>query len=218
MAITLATGTALSIASTYGTAVNMTAITNASEAVATLGAGHGVVVGDFLEVTSGWDLLNGRIVRAKTVATNDITFEGINTNVNPTVNYPAGTGTGTIRRITAWTTISQVQSFDTSGGDLNFADITTITDRTQKQVPTTRSAQTLSMTVFDDPALAGQVAVQAASDTSTPAAFRIVFPNNSRMVINGYWSIASAPQVAVNAPLTNNITFSGIALATRYAT
>jgi len=216
MAITLATGTTLSIASTYGAAVNMTAITNAAAAVATLAAAHGVIVGDFLEVTSGWDLLNARIVRVSAVSTNDITFEGINTT-NVT-NYPAGTGTGTIRRITAWTTISQVQSFDTSGGDLSFADITTITDRTQKQVPTTRSPQTLSMTVFDDAALAGQIAVQAASDLSTPAAFRIVFANNSRMVINGYWSINSAPAVAVNAPLTNNITFSGLALATRYAT
>ena len=215
MAITLATGTALSIASTYGASVTMSALTNASEAVATLAGGHSVIVGDFLEVTSGWDLLNNRIVRVKTVATNDITFEGINTTG---ANYPTGTGIGSIRRITAWTTISQVQSFDTSGGDLNFADITTITDKTQKQVPTTRSAQALSMTVFDDATLAGQIAVQAASDLSTPAAFRIVFANNSRMVINGYWSINSAPAVAVNAPLTNNITFSGLALATRYAT
>lgn len=216
MSITLATGTQLAIASTYGASTNMTALTNAAEAVATLAAAHGCVVGDFVEITSGWDLLNARIARVKTVATNDVTFEGINTL--STANYPSGTGTGSIRRITAFTTISQVQSFDTSGGDLSFADITTITDRTQKQVPTTRSPQTLSMTVFDDAALAGQIAVQAASDLSTPAAFRIVFPNGSRMVINGYFSIGSAPQVAVNAPLTNNITFSGLALATRYAT
>ena len=216
MAIKLATGTALAIATTYGTAVNMTALSNATEGVATLAGGHGVIVGDFLEVTSGWDLLNNRIVRVKTVATNDITFEGINTS--SVTNYPAGTGTGTIRRITAWTTISQVQSFATAGGDLNFADITTIADKTQKQVPTTRSPQTLTMTVFDDPTLAGQIAAQAASDLSTPAAFRIVFPDASRMVINGYWSIKSAPDVNVNAPVTNELSFSALALSTRYAT
>jgi hypothetical protein len=216
MAITLATGTQLAIATTYAASSNMTAITNATEAVATLAAAHGVVVGDFLEVTSGWDLLNSRIVRVKTVATNDVTFEGINTS--STSNYPAGTGTGTIRRITAWTSITQVQSFDTSGGDLNFADITTIVDKTQKQVPTTRSAQTLSMTVFDDTALAGQIAVQAASDANAATGFRIVFPNASRMVINGYYSIGASPNVAVNAPLTNTISFSAVAQATRYAT
>lgn len=80
MAIIIATGTGVDIASTYGASVNMTAITNATEAVATLAAGHGVVVGDFLEVTSGWQRLTGRIVRVKTVATNDVTLESINTS------------------------------------------------------------------------------------------------------------------------------------------
>ena len=108
MSITLATGTLVAIASTYGAAVNMTAISNAAAAVATLAAGHGVVVGDFLEVTSGWDRLNGRIVRVSAVSTNDVTFEGINTV--STSLYPAGTGTGTIRRITAWTNLSQITS------------------------------------------------------------------------------------------------------------
>jgi Phage tail tube protein, TTP len=216
LSITIATGTQLAIASTYGTSVNMTAITNAAEAVATLGAGHGVVVGDFLEITSGWDLLNNRIVRAKTVATNDITFESINTT--SVTNYPAGSGVGTVRRITAWTSIAQVQSFDTSGGDLNFADITTIVDKTQKQVPTTRSPQQLTITVFDDPTLGYYSAVQSASDTNSITAFRIIFPNNSRMVANGYWSVGASPTVAVNAPLTNTISFSAAAQLTRYAT
>ena len=119
MAITISTGTTVAIATTYGSAVTMSAITNATEAVATLAAGHGVVVGDILEVTSGWDLLNGRLVRAKTVATNDVTFESINTT--SASSYPAGTGTGSIRRITAWTSVSQVQSVDTGGGEQQFA-------------------------------------------------------------------------------------------------
>jgi hypothetical protein len=93
MAFTLSTGTALAIAQTYGTAVNMTALTNAAEAVATLAAGHSVVVGDFLEVTSGWGTMNGRIVRVKTVASNDITFEAINTT--SLSRFPAGAGVGT---------------------------------------------------------------------------------------------------------------------------
>jgi hypothetical protein len=216
MAITLATGTNLAVATTYGAAVNMTAITNAAEAVATLAVGHGVVVGDFLEVTSGWDLLTGRIVRAKTVSTNDITFELINTT--STANYPTGSGVGTIRRITAWTALSQIQGIEPSGGDLSFADITTVVDRTQKQVPTIRSAQVITLTQFDDPTLAGQIAVQTASDNNTPLALRMIFANNSRMVINGYWSINSTPSVATNTPLTNNIVFTGLALSTRYST
>ena len=44
MAITLATGTLVAIASTYGASVNMTAITNAAAAVATLTASHGAMI------------------------------------------------------------------------------------------------------------------------------------------------------------------------------
>lgn len=216
MAITLATGTQVAIASTYGTAVAMSAITNAAEAVATLGAAHGVIVGDFLEVTSGWDLLTGRLVRVKTVAVNDVTFEDINTT--STTNYPAGTGTGTIRRITAWTSITQIQGLSTSGGDQAFADITTITDRTQKQIPTTRSPQQIDMTVFDDPALSWYDVVSAASDASVATGLRIVFPNASRLVANGYFSLQKTPTVASNAPLTAAIGFSSLADPVRYAT
>ena len=135
--ITLSTGVSLAIAKVYGSSVNMTALTNAAEAVATLAAGHACVVGDFLEVTSGWGLLDKRVVRVKTVATNDVTFEGINTA--DTTKYPAGTGTGTIRRITAWSALSQVKGLSVSGGDIQFANITAIDDVISKQVPTIRN-------------------------------------------------------------------------------
>lgn len=216
MAITIATGTQVAIATTYGSAVTMSAITNATEAVATLAAGHGVVVGDFLEVTSGWDLLNGRIVRAKTVVTNNITFEEINTS--STANYPAGSGIGTIRRITAWTSVTQVQGVDTGGGDQNYADITTITDRTQKQVPTTRNAQTIDLTVFDDPSLTYYAAAVSAAESSSTIGLRLIFPNSSRIVVNSYISVQKMPTVAVNQPLTARLSFSAYAEPTRYAT
>jgi hypothetical protein len=216
MSVTLATGTQVSIASTYGTGFTISAITNANPAVATLSASHGVIVGDFIELTSGWDLLTGRVVRVSVVSVNDVTLEGINTS--STTNYPAGTGTGTGREITAWTNITQIQSVATSGGDINFADITTITDTTQKQVPTTRSAQQLNFTVFDDPALAWFAVAQTASDAKAVTALRMVFPNASRMLANGYFSVQKTPTVAVNAPLTAVLGFSAAADPVRYST
>jgi hypothetical protein len=216
MAITLSTGTQVAIASTYGAAFAMSAISNAAEAVATLAASHGCVVGDYLEVTSGWDLLTGRIVRVKTVSTNDITFEAIATT--STSNYPAGTGGGSVRRITAWTSITQIQSVDTSGGDLDFADVTTIVDRIKKQVPTTRSPIQIDFTVFDDPALAWYPIVLAASDAAVAVGMRMSFPNGSKLVGNGYYSLQTTPAVGSNAPLTAKIGFSAVAANSRYAT
>lgn len=216
MSVTLATGTQVAVASTYGTGFTVTAITNANPAVATLSASHGVIVGDFIEVTSGWDLLNKRVVRVSAVSTNDVTLEGINTT--DTSSYPAGSGTGTGREVTAWTSITQIQSIASSGGDLNFADITTITDKTQKQVPTIRSAQQISFTFFDDPALSWYSVAQTASDTNAITAVRIIFPNSSRLLLNGYLSLQKSPAINVNAPLTAQLSMSAVADPVRYST
>jgi hypothetical protein len=216
MSITLSTGSIIAIASTYGSSSNMTAITNAAEAVATLAGGHGVVVGDYLEVTSGWDRLNGRIVRAKTVATNDIAFENIDTS--STSRYPAGTGTGSIRRITAWANLSQIQSVEPGGGEQQYADITTIVDQVQKQIPTTRAPVTVSMTFFDDATLSWYATVRSASESSTATGVRFTFPNNSKLVANAFWSLQTTPSIGSNQPLTARIDLSYTAEPVRYAT
>ena len=94
MAISLPTGTKVSVASTLGTSYAVTAATNAAETVLTVATGHGLTVGDYVVVRSGWSLLDYRVARVKTVATNDVTLEGINTvNLD---QYSAGSGVGSI--------------------------------------------------------------------------------------------------------------------------
>ena len=218
--ITISTGTNISIAKTYGPSVAMTGITNSVDAVtpavATLAAGHSVVVGDYIEITSGWDLLNNRIARVSNVATNAVTLEGVITF--GTSKYPAGTGNGSIRRITAWSQLSQLKDMSASGGDQQFADITSISDRTTKQVPTVRSAVTTNITVFDDPNLSWYADVTTASDSSTPYGLLMIFPNNSRLVANAYWGLQKVPGVAKNDALTSQISLSYAADPIRYST
>lgn len=216
MSITLSTGSIIAIAKTYGSSVNMTAITNASEAVATLAAGHGVSAGDYLEVTSGWGRLDKRIVRAKTVATNDVTLESIDTT--STTIYPAGQGTGTIRRITAWTNLSQIEDIQTSGGDLQYADITAIDDVVAKQIPTIRSPVTMTLTTFDDPSLTWYADVSAADTARTPYGMRLSAPNGSKLVANAYWGLQRVPQIGKNAALKTQIGLTYAAEPVRYAT
>lgn len=216
MSVTLTTGTVIAIASAYGSSVTMSALTNASEAVATLSGGHGVVVGDYLEITSGWGRLNNRIFRVKTVATNDVTLELCNTS--STTIYPAGTGTGTIRRITAWTNLSQLQSISSSGGDLQFADVTTLEDTVQKQIPTIRGAVSVSITYFDDETLSWIDEVNTANDARTPYGVRFSFPNGAKTVANAYWAKNTTPAVNANAALTNTIGLTYAAEPVRYST
>lgn len=216
MAITLSTGVTLEVAKTYGISIAVSAVTNATEAVATLAAGHGVVAGDYLEVSSGWDLLDKRVVRAKTVSTNDVTLEKVNTS--NTAKFPAGSGIGSIRRITAWSQLSQLKSLSASGGDVNFADITSLSDLTQKQVPTTRSAVTMTLDVFDDPSLAWYADVTAADEARTPYGLKMNFPNGSKLVASAYWSLMRVPQVNLNEAMTTQITLSYAAEPVRYST
>ena len=216
MSITRSTGTVFAIASTYAASVIMSSLSNAAEAVAALAAGHGVLVGDYLEVTSGWDLLNGRIVRVKTVAGDNITFEGINTQ--SVSSYPAGTGGGSVRRITAWTNLSQItRDFGVSGGDQNFSDITTIADQIQKQIPTDRSPVVVNLPFFDDPSLPWYATVAAVSDSSVATGFRMTSPNGSKLVANAYWSLRKVPTVNDNT-LRGEVSLSFASEPTRYAT
>lgn len=219
MSITKTTGLILAVVSTYGASVAMSAITNASEAVATLAGGHSVGVGDFLEMTSGWGRLDKRLVRVKTVATNDVTLEGVNTT--STVNYPAGAGTGSVRRVnaaTGLTNLSQIKLISASGGDLAFEDITAVDDVIAKQLPTIRSPVQMQLTCFDDPSLAWFTTLTAADDAGTPVGFRMAFPNGSKLFFNAYVSVARVPIIEANASLKTAISLAFAADPIRYTT
>lgn len=217
MSKTLSTGSIFSIAKTYGGVVTMSAITNALEAVATLAPGHGVLAGDYLEIISGWGRLDKMIVRAKSVATNDVTLEKIDTFTQAS-KYLAGTGAGSIRRITAWSNLSQVKTVDSSGGDQQWADGTSIDDVVEIQLPTIRSAVKMDYVVFDDPSLPWYADVTAASDSQTPYALRITTGNSAKVVANAYWSLLKVPQFATNAIVTTKMSLSFAADPIRYAT
>ncbi len=216
MSITISTGAIIAIAKTYGASVTMSALSNASQAVATLAGGHGVSVGDYLEVTSGWGLLDKRIVRVDAVSTNDITFEDIDTS--NTTKYPSGSGIGSIRRITAWTNLSQIKNISTSGGDLQFADVTAIDDVVSKQIPTVRSAVSMTIDAYDDPTLTWYADVKTATDARIPYGMRMTTPNGAKTVANTYWSMSPVPTVATNDAVMTSISLSYAAEPVRYAT
>ena len=101
MARIIVNGSVPSIAATFRSTATITGISNAAAAVASLGAGHGTVVGDFVEiVSSGWSRLVGRVFRVSNVATNDVTLEGCDTT--STATFPAGQGAGTLRAVLTW--------------------------------------------------------------------------------------------------------------------
>ncbi|HBL65901.1 MAG TPA: phage tail protein, partial [Achromobacter sp.] len=62
MSVSLPNGVIIALATAYGASKNITALTNANPAVAT-SAAHGITNGALVEVKSGWQKINERIVR-----------------------------------------------------------------------------------------------------------------------------------------------------------
>lgn len=216
MAITLSTGVSMQVAKTYAVSIAVSTLTNASTAVATTASAHSIAVGEFFEITSGWGLLDKRVVRAGAGTTGSTLYlEGINTT--DTSKYPAGTGIGSIRKISAWTALSQVKGLSASGGDMQFANVTAIDDVVAKQVPTIRNAVSMNIDVYDDPTLTWYVDVSAASDARSPYGLLMAFPNGSKLVANAYWSLQRVPSVTINEAMTSQISLSYAAEPVRYA-
>lgn len=198
MAIYKSQGLQLAIASAFGASKQMTAITNATEAVATLEASHGVIVNDIIEVTSGWTRLDGRVVRAGAVATNDVTLDDVNTS--STTDYPAGEGIGSVREITTWTSLSQVRRNLTSGGGgFESDDITLITDTRVKNRPGLAQPSTLDLVAFFDPALAWVSVVRTAARGGTRTPFRMTLSGGQKIYGNAYWGFNEEPGIQDNS-------------------
>ena len=215
MAVSLPNGALVAIASGYGVAKTMSAITNANPGVATLEASHGVVAGDYLEVTSGWSRLTDKIVRAGTVETNDVPLLGIDTLL--TSIYPALGGAGTVREITGWTQMSQILSSSSSGGEQQFLEYQFLEADAQKRIPTFKSAAGLTFSVADDPTLAGYILASTANDDRLPRAVRITLPSGAVILYNAYISLNKTPSLTVNEIMAVEVTLSLLAEPVRYA-
>ena len=221
MAITLSTGATVAVAKTYSPILSLagttiTAISNASPASVT--ATHSLSAGDFVVIASSWGLLDMRVCRvAGVTGTTAFTLEGVDTS--DTAKYPATTGIpATFRKITAWSQLSQVKGVSASGGAQQFADITSITDTVKRQIPTIKDAVTMTIDVFDDPALSWYTDVSVADDARSPYGLLMTFPNGSKLVANSYWSILDVPTMVTNEALMTQISLSYAAEPLRYST
>ena len=194
MSVKLPNGTTFAIASGYAAPITVTALSNATEAIAT--ATNTLTAGDFVEVTSGWSRLNGKVARVSGASGTGFTLEGIDTS--STVNYPAGSGIGTARKISGWTQIQQVLTSGTSGGDQQFATYQFIEADQETRIPTTKSAAGLDLSVADDPSLPGYIALSIANDDRDPRALKCSLSNGSVILYNAYCSLNKTPSMTSN--------------------
>ncbi|WP_294636626.1 phage tail protein [uncultured Aquabacterium sp.] len=214
MAARLPDGAIVSLATTYGTAKTVSGISNANPGVATSTA-HGLANGALVSVTSGWSNLNNRVVRVAGSATNTFNLDGIDTT--SVTQYPAGSGGGSVQEITGFTQIAQIMGFSTSGGEQQFATFSFLEQNFDTQIPTTLSAQSITLDIADDPTLPGYQALKAASDARAVRALRLSMPDGSFILYQGYVSFNETPTVTKGSVMQVRATFSLQGRPVRYA-
>ena len=215
MSVSVPNGSIVALASGYGAEKAMSAITNANPAKATLEALHGIIQGDYLEVTSGWARLTDKVVRAGAVDVNDVELAGIDTSIAGI--YPAAGGAGTVREINGWTQLSQILSSSSDGGEQQFTTFQFLESDQEKRIPTNKSASGLTFSIADDPTLPGYILASQANDDRLPRAVRITLPSGSILLYNAYISLNKTPTLTVNEIMACQVTLSLLAEPVRYS-
>jgi len=216
MARIIVNGSKVQIATGYGTPVNVTSISNASTAVATVGTSHGIAGDDFVELThSVWPSLAGRVFRVAATDATSVTLEGLDTS--STAIYPTWSGTGTAKEITGWADIAQVNSLDVTGGEQQYAEGQYLDVPLVFRFPTVKSSLNISVSVDDDQSASFWTHVNASEAALSNRAMRVLDVNSiPRIVATGIWSKSSAPAVAVNNVLKRTIGVAAAAAVTEY--
>lgn len=214
MAVQLPNGTIIEIAAPGGAAKPITSISNAKPGVASAVA-HGLTDGTILVVSSNWSPLNDAVFRVANPMADTFELEGSDTsNVK---KFPAGGGAGSVRVVSAFTEIDQVLELSTSGGEQQFANYGFLRDANDKQIPTTRSAQSMSVSIADDPSLAGYQIMEAAAESREPYVVKMTFPNGAVWLCYCYVSFNKTPTMQKNSVMACSGSFSFISQPVRYA-
>jgi hypothetical protein len=212
MAAIFWTNVAVSIQSALAAVKTITAVTKANPGVAT-STSHGYANGAYAKLTAqGMYQLNERIARVANQAANTWELEGVDTTLFGTFS------SGSSELITFGTTLSSATDVTASGGDPEFADITTISDNIRKQVPIITSPFSLSFECIFDPSDAALVALKAAADNIAQRAVQIAWSSGARILFNGYVSAPLIPTGSAGEVVKTNVTITSSSRPTIYAT
>lgn len=175
------TGSTFSVASTFGAAKTVTAVTNAAEAVVSSTA-HGFSNGDIVEITSGWGRLNKRAFKVKAAAADSFTLEGADTT--NTEFFPAGTGTGSVRKVSAWTQLTTIMNPQSNGGEPKTVNYKFIDSDVEYSINDGFSAVSYTLEMdADSIGNAGYTALKSLTDVQTDTILKIVTRSGSQVLV-----------------------------------
>lgn len=181
------TGVGVDIQTALGASKTITGITKANPAVVTSTA-HGLANGTYVVLSvSGMFELDGVVARVANQAANTFELEGIDSTLYTTF------ASGSAQAITFGSSMTTAVGINASGGEAEFADITTIHDLVKKRAPTTVSAVSMTLDSIWDPSNAALAQLNAASKTKTKRAIQLRFSDGTRMLGSAYVAAPLVP-------------------------
>ena len=196
-------------------AIPISAISKAVTAVVTYTGGTNPTNGDYIAVTSnGMFQVNDRTFRVANVNTGTKTFELEGEDSLTYDNF----ANGSLRVVTFGASFTSLQTINVSGGEPEYADVTTIHDNVRKRVPTIVSPLSLAMDSLFDLADPGFVEANKAYRAKTQRAIRLRFGTGAKMVLNGFFAAAGVPTGQAQQVVQTRIAIEAQNVPTVYAT
>ena len=206
-------GSRFLISTTFAPAVNVTAVTNAANAVAS--ATNTFTAGDELLFTSGWEDATDSVWKASAATGTTVTLGGLDST--DTNFFPSGGGIGTLQRVSNWIELQQPLTIDTSGGDAKFINVEPLNKRNSFQIPTGFNANQTRLTIGYDPTLPGYQAALAASRTLRKVAFKFVLSGGATAYTFGYITASEVPRMTKGQVLSVEVAIASIGRMVSYA-
>lgn len=171
----------LEIATAFGTAKTVTAVTLASPGVATSTA-HGMTNGTvgYWSVSAGMVQLDGQATRVYNQSANNFDLQGLNTS-----SYSAFTA-GTFTPVNTWTTLAEAIGYSIGGGSPDQLDDTKLMDVTRQTVFGLLPSDTVQIDLLSQTANSSAMQlIEDASIASTYQVYRLTLNDGSVRVFRG---------------------------------
>lgn len=198
-------GTKIYYSVTFASAKTISAVTNASPAVAT-STSHGYSDLDPVLLSSGWEDANNTVWEVDQLTADTFGITGLDST--STVYYPAGSGTGTAQKVSNWVEVPQILTVASNGGGAKYNTVSPLNTRNDIKTPVGFEASSIDLEVGYDPANAVQTAMAGISRAFTKCALKILIPGGGRLYGYGNLMLSEVPKLNKGSAITKALSLS----------
>jgi hypothetical protein len=200
------------VGASHATALAIVSVSKANPGVVTY-TGTDPTNGDYVILdVQGMVELTKRVFRIANVSGGGNTFELEDEDTTTYTTFISGTATP----VATFQSMTTVQDINASGGDPEFADVTTIHDQIRRRVPTVFSPSSYTFGCIFNPADGAMVRLAALSKAKTPEAIVFVFADGSAFAFYAYAAASGAPTGSAQETVKTNVSLESQGLPNVY--